>query len=235
MKSIWIIAGIAGLLIFAAILAFIIRFSGNQWSCDPTDWAQFGSYLGGTLGPPLSFLGLLGLLLTIRIQFTTLKHSESVFKQQQDYIVRKEKKEEWLQIIGDTEAQIRRYLALPVTRKGVVISELSILINEVYDRMSKADRLKNIDFADEILKELSDVISTATLVGLCGLLGSLVTYLLKYRAYLVEEDKDEIIDHYISSYIHWFQHLQWIGVMSETQGMCLDKLMFASTYEKKSL
>ncbi|MHB1015608.1 MAG: hypothetical protein ACYC2W_10070 [Desulfurivibrionaceae bacterium] len=232
MKSIWIIAGIAGALVFTAITAYMIHFSGSSLSNNPSDWAEFGSYIGGSLGPPLSFLGLLGLLLTIRIQFSTLKHSREIFKQQQDYIVRKEKKEEWLVIIRDAEEQIRRYLALPVTKKGIKIGELSNLINEIYDRMQKAGNLKNKDYADEILKDLTDDVSTLTLNGLCRLLGGLATYLLRYRALLVEEEKDEIIGHYVSSYIHWFARLQWIGVMSERDGMCLKDLISTDSYKK---
>lgn len=227
MWSIWLIAGIAGALVLVVVVAYVIHFFGSHVSNDPADWAQFGSYIGGTLGPPLAFMGLLALLLTIRGQFASLKHSKEVFRRQQDYIERKEKKEEWLTIIRDAEEQIRRYLALPVTRKGIKVSELAFIINEVHDRMQKAERLKDKDFANELMKELCDGISTATLSGLCGLLGSLATYLLKYRELLVEEDKDEIIGHYTSSYIHWFHHLQWIGVLSDSDAMRLNNVMFA--------
>lgn len=234
MRSIWFIAGIAAACFCVAIFAYIIHFYENHISNDPADWGRLGSYIGGTLGAPLSFLGLLALLWTIRIQLSTLKHSQDAFQQQQNYIERKEKKEEWLTIIRDTEEQVQRYLAFPVTRNGVKVSELASLINEVYSRMQKADRLKDRAFADEVMKGLCDGISTATLNGLSALLGSLATYLLKYRALLVEEDKDEIIGHYISSYVHWFSHLQWIGVMLDADAKRLNKLMFPDASESDS-
>lgn len=47
----------------------------------------------------------------------------------------------------------------------------------------------------------------------------------KYRDLLAEDDKDEIIGHYISSYVHWISRLQWIGVMLDGDSTRFSVLM----------
>ncbi|HAS6385909.1 TPA: hypothetical protein RZA60_003314 [Vibrio vulnificus] len=51
----------------AAFGLYFLHFHG-PFSSSQTDWASFGSYIGGTLGAVFAFLSFLGLLYTIHIQ-----------------------------------------------------------------------------------------------------------------------------------------------------------------------
>ena len=62
----WIFAISTGCLV-GVILSYMIFFNGG-FSHDQTIWGTFGDYVGGTLGPILSFFSLFALLLTIILQ-----------------------------------------------------------------------------------------------------------------------------------------------------------------------
>jgi len=54
-----------------AVLAYVYRFGIRlryEVSDQPLNWAAFGDYLGGVLGPLLSFLAFVGVLLTVWLQ-----------------------------------------------------------------------------------------------------------------------------------------------------------------------
>lgn len=63
----YVIFGAAALLVLADISIYFLNFHGS-FSDDHQKWGTFGDYLGGTLNPTLSFLGLLALLLTLSLQ-----------------------------------------------------------------------------------------------------------------------------------------------------------------------
>lgn len=66
LRLIMMIASLAALVVYAAYFA---RFSsGSNFSTIQADWGTFGDFVGGTLNPIFSFLGLIALLLTISIQ-----------------------------------------------------------------------------------------------------------------------------------------------------------------------
>lgn len=52
---------------FLAAGIYISVFNKNPWG-GPEEWAQFGDYFGGVVGPIIAFAAVLGVLLTIRIQ-----------------------------------------------------------------------------------------------------------------------------------------------------------------------
>lgn len=69
-------------IIFSAILiiatttfVYAWKFHGTSSSGNPEAWGQFGDYLGGTLNPALSFLALIAVLLTFRLQSIELRNS----------------------------------------------------------------------------------------------------------------------------------------------------------------
>jgi hypothetical protein len=85
--SSWLSAVLAGVFLLA-IVAFAIAlvvytqvFSGGL-STRQSDWAEFGDFLGGTLGPAFSLLGLLALLLTLHIQNREFTHSVRALNKQ---------------------------------------------------------------------------------------------------------------------------------------------------------
>ena len=60
--------GLAILGIFIVILIWLATFAGQPVSSDSARWAEFGSYLGGTLGPVLAFVSFIGLLISVQHQ-----------------------------------------------------------------------------------------------------------------------------------------------------------------------
>jgi len=62
--------------IVTVIGSYILAFRGNRLSSDPKDWAEFASYLGGTLGTLLSLLALGALYLTYLQQNIASRESE---------------------------------------------------------------------------------------------------------------------------------------------------------------
>ena len=79
---------ILAVILVMAILAFagdislyVWQFSGGL-SADHSRWAHFGDFLGGTLGPIFSFLGLGALLLTLHLQSRELSHSVLAMNEQ---------------------------------------------------------------------------------------------------------------------------------------------------------
>lgn len=50
------------------VLAYVLVFAHDPMSDRPGDWAEFGEYIGGTLGAFYGFLAFVGVLATIRIQ-----------------------------------------------------------------------------------------------------------------------------------------------------------------------
>ena len=53
------------------------NFPGPELSHDSLKWAEFGSYIGGTLGPILAFASFVGLLVTIQHQATVQTNNEA--------------------------------------------------------------------------------------------------------------------------------------------------------------
>lgn len=226
MKLIRWLAGIALFFIIAFLSAYILNFSTSSISDDPAQWNNFGGYFGGTVGPFLSFLGLVAVLYTIHLQASTLK-------EQQAYILRKEKKEEWLIIIRQAEEQIRKHLSIPIKKNGIIIGDVSNLINSLYSQMEKSQRLRDTAYAEELIKEKTDDFNIRNLRSLCGLLSDFADYLARYRALLPEEVSEQIIIHYICSYTGWYNRLDWIGIMPKSGMATFCKLHFENK-EKSS-
>lgn len=69
---------------FAVVVVFGLYFSQfhSQLSNKNDEWGTFGDFVGGTLNPLLSFLGLLALLLTVAMQRDELEKTHEVLDKQ---------------------------------------------------------------------------------------------------------------------------------------------------------
>ncbi|WP_421861306.1 putative phage abortive infection protein [Oceanicaulis sp.] len=54
--------------LLVVIGAYIFRFNGNPWSQSPKDWADFGAYVGGLLGPIIAMAALYYLYRGVKFQ-----------------------------------------------------------------------------------------------------------------------------------------------------------------------
>lgn len=209
-----ILIALAGfMLLLLVTIAYFLQFGGSPISTDPEAWSFFGSYLSGALGAPLSFLALIAILLTLQVQHQMLKQSDETFANQQIYLEQKEKKEEWLGIIRLAEDQIDKQLKLPVIKKEATLCNLGFAIDELYKVVIGAGHPRDKEYLGKVIKEQYTGMDIGTLYRFASLLGAFFGYLLRYRSLLIEADKDQIMGHYVSSYIFWYQRLEWLGVM----------------------
>jgi uncharacterized membrane protein len=72
MKVLWCIFAVAIALVGAALFTYLRQFHAG-FSTSQDVWGQFGSFLGGTLSPILSFLSLLALIFTVLLQARQLE------------------------------------------------------------------------------------------------------------------------------------------------------------------
>ena len=66
---------IAAMIIILVLALYIFNFDTNKLADSNEIWGQFGDYVGGTLNPALSFLALIALLYTIKLQSRGLRLS----------------------------------------------------------------------------------------------------------------------------------------------------------------
>lgn len=80
-RLLWIL-GVAAVAAFLIILGLYIAYFKNlSITNDSATWGTFGDYLGGTLNPIISFLALIGLLITIHQQAKEMKATREELKQ----------------------------------------------------------------------------------------------------------------------------------------------------------
>jgi len=80
----YVIGAVALIFIVLVLSMYFIHFT--RLSTDTTVWGTFGDYVGGSLNPLLSFLALIALLYTIRLQKRQLNETEDANKEQAKYM-----------------------------------------------------------------------------------------------------------------------------------------------------
>ena len=208
MKGKYIAIGLLALLSAAvAVVPYLYSFSERPVSTVPSEWGAFGAYLGGVLSPILSFFALVGLLLTL--------HETNVTNNRQwEYLITVEKKREWLLVIEHAESQIRLLVSKHIQRIDGQVFELGSALQKIKREMQcdgggHGDR----ECAQRILSRNWSNLELENFSGLCNLLGSLSIYVEQYSYCLMKENREEIVGHYISSYLGYILSLQWMGVM----------------------
>jgi len=73
----------AGVCIGLVFLIYVWNF-GIGFATKKDEWGQFGDYMGGTLNPILSFMGLIALLRTLALQNQQLELSAIAIRQSQE-------------------------------------------------------------------------------------------------------------------------------------------------------
>jgi hypothetical protein len=92
MRVIMIFAALGLLALVLTIAAFpLLGHFGLPFSTSSSEWANFGTYLGGVAGPLLSFLALIAVAWTVRLQYDLLRRD--LEKQTSDQHIR------WLEAI----------------------------------------------------------------------------------------------------------------------------------------
>ena len=190
-----------------AVVPYLYNFSEQPISKVPAEWGAFGDYIGGLLSPTLSFFALIGLLLTL--------HETNVTNERQwEYLRTTEKKKEWLLVIEHTESQVRALISKRVRRNDGQVFELGSALKQIgrtiqSNKGTHGDR----DYANSIISKNWNQLELENFSALRNRLGSLSIYINQYSSCLMEENRSEIVSHYVSSYLGYVSSLQWMGVM----------------------
>ena len=219
----YLFIGLAITFVLIVIGIYMFYFGRNGVSRNPSDWGPFGDYFGGVLNPIFGFLSLIALLITIHLQLHSIKVSEEAHSKQNEYLERKEKKEEWQAIICHIEKLIQKQAETKIIKNGVVVGNIGSAISRVGELMSKKGIHGDTNFANEQLKSICDGITIEKLYCLRSALTSLLEYLVKYQKYIVENDT-AIISHYVSSYIGLIGNLGQMGLIDKRGMNLLDKI-----------
>jgi len=208
MKGKYIAIGLLALLSAAvAVVPYLYSFSERPISTVPAEWGAFGAYFGGVLNPILSFFALVGLLLTL--------HETNVTNNRQwEYLRTAEKKREWLLVIEHAESQICPLVSKHVQRKDGQVFQLGSALRQIRSEIQSSNGIHgDREYAKKILLKNWSPLELESFSGLCSLLGSLSIYVEQYSYCLMQENREEIVGHYISSYLGYVTSLQWMGIM----------------------
>jgi hypothetical protein len=99
-------------------------------SHDPADWASFATYMGGIAGPLLSFLALIAVVRTLRLQYLLLESEQQ--RQHSDQHIR------WLEGIY---TDISEVLRAPVARPSETPVTLFMILNREVTTIAMVNRI----------------------------------------------------------------------------------------------
>ena len=155
--------------VYAAFFAYRLQFGGG-FSTVSGDWSGFGSYMGGVLGPMISFLTLGAVLKTVYLQrelletqkqeFINLSQQQMESLQRQDqqlHLTREESERALVQNYLANQFKLIDILLANQQRQAEAMSDAALKIVEL-DSGSLADRIKA---AEPALKEKEKAINNS--------------------------------------------------------------------------
>src|SRR5207248_1879515 len=130
---IWIL-GIPAVIVAALVVGvYAFRF-GDHLSADHERWGQFGEYLGGVLGPLLSFLALLAVVGTLQLQRwamddAQLQQFDATFFNLMQSVARIRE--------GKVAVKSLGIVATPVTSSQVVEVPIQLAIRDAWEKLKR--------------------------------------------------------------------------------------------------
>ena len=122
---IWIL-GIPAVIVAALVVGvYAFRF-GDHLSANHERWGQFGEYLGGVLGPLLSFLALLAVVGTLQLQ---LQQFDATFFNLMQSVARIRE--------GKVAVKSLGIVATPVTSSQVVEVPIQLAIRDAWEKLKR--------------------------------------------------------------------------------------------------
>lgn len=120
-----IVFALLGLVVLAGTLAAYhwLGGFGSTFSHNVSDWANFGTYVGGVAGPLLSFLALIAVVWTLRLQYVLLERDRE--RQLADRHVR------WLEAVYKDMQDVLHAPLATMLGMGAVTSLHAVLVKEV--------------------------------------------------------------------------------------------------------
>jgi len=163
--------GVAGLAVVFILAPYIEIFNGD-YSKNSDDWGNFGSYIGGTLTPIISFLTLLAILVTIWFQRKLIQLQMDMIHQQDNQIRQLEAsvnfervnahKQSILNWAFQTIDQETRTLdSLKADLKDIINTDTGIISIRVTERNEKEDEISKYERSTNLMKNLSFDLATS--------------------------------------------------------------------------
>ena len=137
----------------AAVILYAVQF-GTSLFDDPDQyqWAGFGDYVGGVLGPLFAFFGLIALLLTIWIQSRELRRSSEALTEQNKSIKLQSFENRFFNMISLHHEIVK---GIDLRKKGEVVSSGRDCLKVFYERLrtelKPALRGDSIEYKDGLL------------------------------------------------------------------------------------
>lgn len=149
----------AGGVIFLVLLTYILNFSAYKISDDVTHWAAFGDFVGGTLNPLLTFLGLIAILITFKGQILELNQSHKELaqanrhkKEELDINLKQFKKTDIIEFIKLVDTDVRGNLEEEVYLPNSSDIKLNNAILKCYREYKQSE---DKDFFDDLTVHVS--------------------------------------------------------------------------------
>ncbi|WP_207281673.1 putative phage abortive infection protein [Pseudomonas sp. FW300-N2F2] len=173
----WILAFATG--VVGMVFAFYLMEFNDGFSSQNADWGTFGDFIGGTLNPLLSFLGLIALLLTIVLQSKELEStrkelersalaqekSESSLREQSKTQIKQQFEDTFFSLLDQHNKALEK-ISAPTGKWTNGRSDIDIVRETVFDRS-----VSNLAEAKHALEEKN---------GLCGHYFRVLYQILKF-------------------------------------------------------
>ena len=207
------------LLIALVIGAYIAHFHDHMLASTPAEWGPFGDYVGGLLNPILSFFAFIALLMT-------LKQNQDTNIKQWEYLEKIERKKEWLTLIEHTEKQMDQMFHRKIQRKDGKIFTIGDALQQVGKEVQESGKSADLEYASSVFARNYEHLNPQSFYPLQSQFEAFSTYVDRYASCVLDEDADEIVSHYVSSYIGYVAALQWIGLMKGKSGERWNSIVF---------
>jgi len=132
-----IIATVATILLFGTVLGAYIIIFGGSLSEDHDVWAEFGSYIGGTLGAAFGALAFLVLVATLNLQQRELVNTSKTLNDQINLTRQGALSQEYLIAFKDIDSRLNETLSTVISADG------SSPILTIAMMVAESDRIAN--------------------------------------------------------------------------------------------
>ena len=152
-----------GMLLIGALGLFWICFGGQVFSKDPQDWAHFGDYFGGTAGPPLAFLTVVLLVVTLALQIKQLEDSREQLKASQAELERSREHQVAMARAMSQQAHYAKISARAVAlgtameAANQLVKARQFVVEGSIDRQQDAEFVELVALRDKLTAELLDL------------------------------------------------------------------------------
>ncbi|MGY2438417.1 putative phage abortive infection protein [Pseudomonas sp. SDO52101_S400] len=182
----WILAFATG--VVGVVFTFYFMEFNGKLSSQNTDWGTFGDFIGGTLNPLLSFLGLIALLLTIVLQS---KELESTRKELERSAIAQEKSEAALKEQSKTQIkqQFEGTFFSLLDQHNKTLEKISTATGKWTHDRSDLDMVREAVFDSSAPNLTAAKKSLENKNGLCGHYFRVLYQILKFIATTVPESQ----------------------------------------------